>query len=260
MTVSPRGVGSIASSLAPSDSASQQQANQDLDKLIEDVLASPKAPLMRPHFLPKSVLWDYEDCSEDTLEGVILTDINKSRPRMKLALRHPDGTKIPNKVYENIRQSADIITQKLANLIKSDPRSAVYPDTFLPRTKTAIRNFFKVKYDQALLDIEAEHNLLRLCSYHWKADHMLIQALHRRVEAERATKNRTSANPEPKEPSTASLPRAVAPMNAAKRALELSPGPKSPSASHAQKRSKETAVSGQKTMGSSNRKYLTRCA
>jgi hypothetical protein len=182
---------------------------------------------------------------------------------MKLALRRPDGTKIPNKVYENIRQSADIITQKLADLIKSDPCSAVYPDNSLPRTKTAIRSFFKAEYDQALLDLEAEHNLLRLCLYHWKADHMIIQALYRRVEAERATKNRACANPKPQEPSTVSIPRAVAPMNVAKRALELSPGPKSPSASHAQKCSKETTVSRQKTAGSigrSIRKSLIQCA
>jgi hypothetical protein len=210
-----------------------------------------------------SPIWDYEDCGKDMSEGVIITNINKSQLRMKLALCRPDGTKIPNKVYENIQQSADIITQKLADLIKSDPRSAVYPDNSLPRTKTAIRSFFKAEYDQVLLDLEAEHNLLCLCSYHQKADHIIIQVLHWRVEAERATKNRMCTNPEPQEPSTASIPQAVAPMNVAKQALELSPGPKSPSASHAQKCSKETTVSGQKTAGSigrSIRKSLIRCA
>jgi hypothetical protein len=261
MAVSSRGVDSGVSSLGPSNSASQQQASQDLavDKLIEDILTGLKSLHSHPPYLPITVLWDYGDCEKDTSEGAIITKSNKSRPRMQLAICHPDGTKVSSNEYSNIRHTVDIIIQKLIKLIHSDPHSALYAGDSRLQTKSFIRKFFKVKYDQAKLSLEAEQPLLHLCLGHWKADNMIIQALSRRSDVERATNTvrATSVNSgpsnvqdsKPPEPSTALL-KAVVPVNASKRAHELSPGHKSPSVSRMHKHSKENTVSGQETVGS----------
>jgi len=186
---------------------------------------------------------------------------------MSLAIRRPDGLKISSQEFANVRHSADIIVQKLINLVDSDPRVAVRAGGSKSLTKSFVKNLFKAEYRQAVLDLEAEQKLLRLCSAHWKADTLIGQVFLRRNDAEsRAALNHArsaSSMPVPSdvkgsqssEPSfTAPIPQVwdVAPVNAAKRALELSPGPKSPSASHAQKRSKDDAtLFGQKTTGSS---------
>jgi hypothetical protein len=165
---------------------------------------------------------------------------------MSLAVRRPDGTKVSTQEIANMRHRAHIICQKLLKkLISSHP---AYASDSRLRTKTFLKSRFKVEYNQAILDLEVAHKLLRLCSAHWKADHLIGQALSRRTGVSTAP-----------DPSDVGDSQPAAPMNAAKRALELSPGPKSPSVSHTQKRSKDT-LSGQKTAGSIgglNREYLT---
>ena len=274
MAVVPRGVsscradshhpGSRTSSLGPSDSASQPtKFDITTEKAIEDLLESVVALLVRPRCLPESVLWDFEDCAKNKLGPPITTKSNQSRPKLGLALRCPNGNPVSNLELSNIRRSAEIIVQKLVNFINSDPRSAVRAGHSKSWTKTLIKKFFAAEYDQAILDLEAEQKLLRLCSAHWKADAVITQVFLRRNEAEARAgaamgsvcaappHSNLSDNPHPLA-LTASIPRVqeAAPMNTAKRALELSPGPKSPSASRTQKRSKDNAlVSGQKTVG-----------
>ncbi|KAH9047750.1 hypothetical protein EDB84DRAFT_1614692 [Lactarius hengduanensis] len=247
--VLPRGVSSCradscgpdsrASSLGPSDSASQPtKVDMVIDKAIEDVLESVEAPLTRPRCLPDSVLWDFKDLKSQPGLAIV-TEANKSRPKIQLALRH-------------------IIVKKLLKRIDSDPRSAVRTDKSKPWSKTLVWKFFPDEYDQAILELEAEQKVLRLCSAHWKAD-AVVTKVFQRIETKAAAAAAGSAaslhsnfsdNLYPSAP-TASIPRnqEVAPMNVAKRALELSPGPKSPSASHAQKRSKDDLISGQRTVG-----------
>ncbi|KAI9430846.1 hypothetical protein H4582DRAFT_2205225 [Lactarius indigo] len=183
------GPNSHASSLGPSNSASQPtKFDMATNKTLEDLFESVEAPLMCPQCLPESVLWDFKD------------------------LKDQPGAPIVTKGNQKI------IVQKLIKLIDSDPQSALRGNKSKSWTKTLIRKFFMDEYDQAILNLEAEQKILRLCSAHWKADTVITQD--------------------------------VAPMNAAKWALELSPGPKLPSASHAQKRSKDNLlVSGQKTVG-----------
>jgi hypothetical protein len=235
---------SRALSLGPSDSASQQKLDFAIDEAIENLLQSMEAPSMRPRFLPVSVLWHYEDCENDS-EGVIITEHNKRRPRMTLALRRPDGTKLSRQELTNMRHSVDIVVQKLVTTVKSSPLFDA--DTSKP-TKLFIRTVFLTEYRQAILELEAEQKLLRLCSGHWKADTMIGQALSRRNDAQSKSQRERdrSSNPSnpndswPPEPSH-SIPCVSdrAPANAAKRALDLSPGPKSPSMSRTQKRSKD---------------------
>ncbi|KAI9439700.1 hypothetical protein H4582DRAFT_2075082 [Lactarius indigo] len=217
---------------------------------------------MRPQCLPESVLWDFKDL-KDQPGAPIVTKGNQSRPKLSLALRRPNGDTLSNLEHSNIQRSAEIIVQKLIKLIDSDPRSALRGNKSKSWTKTLVRKFFADEYDQAILDLEAEQKILRLCSAHWKADAVITQVFLRRNEAEakaaaamssaRATSPHSSHSDNlcPPAPTALILQiQDVAPMNAAKRALELSPGPKSPSASHAQKRSKDNLlVSGQKTVG-----------
>ncbi|KAH8977391.1 hypothetical protein EDB92DRAFT_2119960 [Lactarius akahatsu] len=247
---------SRASSLGPSDSASQQARTDVMkDKAIEDLLERVEPPPLRPDFLPTTVLWDFDDCYTDKTLGDILTDNNKCRPRLSLAIRRPNGSKISTFELSNMRRSAELIVQRLIKFINSDPRSA--GAGLKTRPKTFIKKYFMAEHYQAVLDLEAEQKLLRLCSAHWKADAFITKVfLERNKEKVKATTNSTPATSpqfsQSPEPPTAFNPqiREVAPMKATKRALELSPGPKSPSASHAQKRNKDnTVLSGQKTVG-----------
>lgn len=208
---------------------------------------------MRPHFLPPSVLWHFEDCETDKSEGDILTAANKNRPKMSLAIRRLDGSKISQMEYANVRRSADLVVTKLHSLIASDPRMSARIGNPKLRTKTFIKSTFGPQYRQAVLELEAEHKLLRLCSAHWKAEVMIGQAFLRRGDTDsKAAANQTqissqtlplnvAADDPPLElPAPTLLQfRDVAPVNAAKRMLEMSPGPKSPSARQAQKRSRD---------------------
>ena len=255
-------------SLGPSDSASQQHTQPDIDKAIDALLERVEAPSIRPQYLPITVLWDYGDCLKDKSEGVIVTHANRGRPKMNLAIRRPDGTKISAQEYGNIRQSADMFCLKLIDLMKSSSSGA--PTSDIRRVKAAIKMLFAAEHKQAILDLEAEHKLLRLCSAHWKADHILSQAFSRRCDADRARGRRAASSSfspsdvSSSQPLGASMPirqADAAPMNMAKRAFELSPGPKSPSVSHTQKCCKDgVVVSGQKTValvGGIKREYST---
>ncbi|KAI9447547.1 hypothetical protein H4582DRAFT_2051286 [Lactarius indigo] len=232
------GADSRTSSLGPSDSTSQQtRIDIVTDKAIENLLEGVEAPVMRPHFLPKTILWDFEDC-----------ETNKSRPKMSLALRHPNGTKISNIELSNMRHSAELIVQKLINFVQSDAWSAARSGGPNTRTKTFIKKHFTAEYYRAVLDLEAEQKLLCLCSAHWKADTLITQVfLHRIAKVGAVTNSVPPTSPssnQSSEPPTAFIPQSqeVAPMKVTKRALELSPGPKSPSTSHVQKRTKDNIV------------------
>ncbi|KAH9011340.1 hypothetical protein EDB85DRAFT_2160067 [Lactarius pseudohatsudake] len=248
-----RSADSRASSLGPSDSASQQTGmDVVMGKSLQKILDGVEVPYERPEFLPITVLWDFEDCKTDTSQGVIITKKNKSRPRMGIALRRPNGKVVSSLKHSNMRRSAELIVQKLINSVNSDPRSAACASG---RFKMFIKKHFAADYGRAVLDLEAEQKLLRLCSAHWKADAMITQVFLRRAKAEAEANSVRPTSPQSNqslEPPTAFIPQIqeVAPMKAAKRAFELSPGPKSPSASHAQKRSKVPVVSGQKTANS----------
>jgi hypothetical protein len=97
---------------------------------------------------------------------------------MNLAIRRPDGMKISSQVYGNIRRSADIIVQKLINFVISNWDVDIAAQASKP-TKTFIKSVFSAEYDHAMLKLEAEQKLLRLCMGHWKADAMLGQAISR---------------------------------------------------------------------------------
>ena len=151
------------------------------------------------------------------------------------------------------------ITKKLILKISKDPHSVVF--TGNPRTKVTLKKFFEPEYKQALLELEAQNTLLRLCSAHWKADQMIGQALLHQSDAETKAPNVPHPAPSsfpdtgglPSEPYAAFIPQdsdVTSTKNTAKQTHELSPGPKSPSVVRAQKRIKDNSiVPGKKIMG-----------
>ena len=248
LVIAPRHVDTRDSSLAPSDSASQHIAGIGLLEAIDKLLSRVEPPPMRPPFIPENVLWDYEDCENPkyTGEGLIVTADNKHRPKMTLAIRRPDGSKVSKHQYNRIRRSTDVVVTNLIRAVKSDPRAALHAS--IPRNKTFLRRFFADLYDQAILELEAQQTILRLCSGHWKADVMIAQILLRRdkkVSTSDVSSMPTHSNvneheflePLPNPPAVD-----VAPASSAKRAFLLSPGPKSPSALRVQKRNKSAAA------------------
>ena len=205
---------------------------------IDVLLEMLERPTRRPAFLPKSVLWDYEDCYDQT-ENVIVTELNTRRVEMSLAIRRGDGTKISSQEFIRIRRAADIISLRLVNLTHSDPRYDMLVANLW--TKSNIKKVFHAEYRKAILDLEAEQNILRLCSAHWKADTMIDQAILWESDTEhKAPTDGACPTYDMEHPQVSD----VVPMKSAKRAFELSPGPKSPSVSRAQKRSKGDAAGG----------------
>lgn len=249
---------SRASSLGPSDSASQQTGSQQFlldpatERRMEALMELVEAPPTRPSYVLKSVLWDFEDCL-DPAEGVVLTEANRNRPRMAFAIRRTDGRLISGQEYRIIHRAAKAISRALVANLLNHPRSAVLVGK--SRTKKTFLKYFEPEYYRAVLELEAHSKILRLASAHWKADHMIGQALLNQSDADvdvdvdvdpmaPAAPHLTRSLPNfPSEPSAAFVTHIsdVVPV-AAKRALEMSPGPKSPSAVHIQKRTKDASI------------------
>ena len=200
---------------------------------------------MRPRHLPVEVLWYYDDCLTDKKYGRILTESNKSRPRMSIVIRQANGILVSSNVYKSIREHADLVVRRLLEGISTDPRITAAKSL----TKSVIKSLFYEEFCQAILDLEAEKRELRLCAGHWKAEVMLSQALLRRSSgsdtnvAREVHTNSTSPKFPPPPPSPTGPPKVVAPM---KRALESSTVPESPSVLHIQKRAKNDCASGLK--------------
>jgi hypothetical protein len=256
-----RRMDSRSSSLGPSDSASQQTGSHQsildpaTEQLMEALMELVEPPPTRPSYVLKSILWDFEDCLNPA-EGIIVTEANRRRPRMVLAIRCIDGRLILGEEFKVIHRVAKAIARALITSIIKDPHAVVFNNK--PRTKSTLKKFFEPEYNQALLELEAHSKLLRLCSAHWKADHMIGQVLLNQGDAD-VDKDTTAptaphcvpssylSHPNkalPSDPYSAFIPQVsdVAPVSVAKWALELSPGPKSPSAVHTQKRSKDTSI------------------
>ena len=101
---------------------------------------------------------------------------------MNLAIHRGDGTNISNQEFIHIQRSANIVCDQLINRINSDPRSIVLLGN--SQIKTTLKKVFHTEYDQAILTLEAQQQILCLCSAHWKVDAMLGEALLWQSEAE----------------------------------------------------------------------------
>ena len=65
-----------------------------LKAVAEDLMSHIEALLIHPDIIPMAVLWEFDDCFNDPLGHIIITESNKSRPKMALALRHYTGKPI----------------------------------------------------------------------------------------------------------------------------------------------------------------------
>jgi hypothetical protein len=177
------------------------------------------------------------------MEGVIIMEANRRRPRMALAIRCIDGRLISGEEFKVILQVAKAITRALIARIIKDPCAVVFNNKL--RTKSTLKKFFEPEYNQTLLELEAHNKHLHLCSAHWKADHMIGQVLLNLGDTNDTTALTADAGAPssslshsnkalPLELYSASILQVsdVMSINVAKRALEQSPGPKSPSAVH----------------------------
>ena len=144
-------------------------------------------PAVRPPQYPIEVLWNLEDCQKDM--DVNIQESNKSRPSMDRAIRHPDGTMISNSEWSAIRSSA----RRIANELRSLPDSGTSRQARMQRTKMYYRTHHPRDWTAAIMRLETEQPLLKLCSSNWKADHILgnsIQAMRTREKGKKDLKGK----------------------------------------------------------------------
>jgi hypothetical protein len=129
------------------------------------------------------VLWNKEDCEKD--EDVNLQSVNKSRPSMERAIRHPDGTMLADSEWCAIKSSARRIANELAGL----PASTRQGNT--RRTKLYYRTYHARDWTDAITRLETEQPLLKLCSANWKAEHTLGNSIQASLTKENAKAKRS---------------------------------------------------------------------
>ncbi|KAF8264808.1 hypothetical protein EI94DRAFT_1805298 [Lactarius quietus] len=177
------------SSLGLSDSVSQHSKFVSTYEMsVNCLLDHVEAPSQWPSYLPASVLWHYEDCQTDTSAGTIVTDANKHRPKMHLAIRRGDGS---------IISAPELALSSPHTSLPTQPQGSKIP------TKSNIQKWFKTEYSQAIFELEAEQKLLHLCAGHWKADNMIGQGFLWQSDAE--LKRCLELSPGPKSPSASHI-------------------------------------------------------
>ncbi|PPQ85306.1 hypothetical protein CVT26_001343, partial [Gymnopilus dilepis] len=127
-------------------------------------------PATRPAGIPRSVLWNLEDCAKEGAVG----EANKSRPSMNKCIRDVEGNPIPSSVYGAITGTAKmLITEILSKLpVPSDPSAQE-----TSKLKTYYKKYYPKEYREVVLQLDDSHELLRLCAPHWKADHVVQSVL-----------------------------------------------------------------------------------
>ena len=95
---------------------------------------------------------------------------------MQLALHNEDGTLVSANLYDNVRVFSDLLVRQLLEKFSVDGRLKAVKSV----TKSVFKSLFFTEYRQAILALEAEEPLLRLCARHWKAETMISQAFLRR--------------------------------------------------------------------------------
>lgn len=130
---------------------------------------------MQPEFLEVTILWYPNDCETDKMEGNIITKTNPHWPKMHLAIHHADGINITKSEYNAIHAYVKMIIQNLMDLACSslDPHLS---NSKLP-TKSQIKALLPTEFFQAILQLEAKHTVLCLCSSHWKAEAIISQVI-----------------------------------------------------------------------------------
>jgi len=128
-------------------------------------------PALRPNDYPTEVLWYLDDCKRDP--DIKTSASNKSRPPLEPSIRHADGTMISFGEWSAIKATARLVRNDLLSL--PPPKDHRAKDR--RKTKTFFRTYFPREWQDALEKMETLQPLLALCAAHWKADHVLGNAL-----------------------------------------------------------------------------------
>lgn len=140
----------------------------------------------RPPNMPRSVLWDVGDVADDP--NVDLSPSNPSRPPMKQALRHADGSLLTKAQYDAIIGSGRAIREELLKL----PRSSKHAPKNSALTKTYFRKHHLREWRIAVAKIEVEQPLTALCSGHWKAEQIIANLLRANKRKKKKKKSNQS--------------------------------------------------------------------
>jgi len=130
----------------------------------------------RPSDLPTDILWFKRDCNEDKL-GARPTSKNRSRPKMKMAIRTREGKVVPTEFYTGIKDTGRKI---VVNMLE---KARVAMGGSLPEKgfkKADFERRFPEQWEAALTEFETKIPLLALCAFHWKADQILVNILQNR--------------------------------------------------------------------------------
>lgn len=147
-------------SLSPSDSASV--AESATPTLINQ-------PVVRPDEYPQEVLWNLQDMR--SCPHFKITSHNKSRSPVHRCLRTLTGSIISESQWIDIRHHATAIVREILHpLAKHSSDNSTF-------RKNYFRENWPRKWEDAIAKIEARHPILRLCSFHWKADLVLKHIL-----------------------------------------------------------------------------------
>ncbi|KAH9159725.1 hypothetical protein EDB89DRAFT_2083117 [Lactarius sanguifluus] len=129
--VDSRSADSRASSLGPSDSASQQTGTDVIPgKSLRNILDGMEVPYERPEFLPITMLWDFEDCITDKTQGDIITNVtvcpatDPPTPRWKTP-----NTAVKRSRAELAEEEA-AVARLVAENVAQDPYRAKSPTTY----------------------------------------------------------------------------------------------------------------------------------
>ena len=155
---------STSSSLCPNQSASQVSSSPLF-------IPFPR-PDKRPSNLPPEILWTWDDCKKDPYVDV--SPSNVSRPPMRRAIRHEDGTILTDGQWKAIQRTAMLVARtRLQPLILT-----AQPGATQLRKKMYFKRYFSTEWAAALRELESLAPLLSLCAEEYKADHTLGAVLH----------------------------------------------------------------------------------
>jgi len=110
---------------------------------------------------------------------------------MEWAVRHLDGSLITSNEWTAIKASARLIKAQL--LLLGPPRDQCTQSR--RKTKAYFRKYFPKEWEAALLKLEMQQPLLRLCGSYWKAEHVLGNTLVCQAKEEKLTITSDSEGP-----------------------------------------------------------------
>ncbi|KAF7421256.1 hypothetical protein PC9H_011777 [Pleurotus ostreatus] len=175
-------------SLAPSDSISRVNGETD----SEEFQAAYRryqweaAPSQKPAHLPDSVLWTFKGAQAVGPDAGFSTS-NPYRPSFGKALRDSNGNPLDSALVSIIKRTALNLAGRIV---------ALHPIKH-QANKNQPRDYYRTKCPHlwygAIILLEEQHGDVAICSAHWKADHLLGQAMVRIKGPPREAKRARSA-------------------------------------------------------------------